>query len=1328
MIHAMVEISGEAIAAISADGVILAFSAPFATLYAAATGQIPTPMTAAHPTFLAPSRARTSQETHSQVAIDEATYHVAVKKDAYNNAVLKLTLATAETLYAAQPTKATLQDLLGNTELTLETTSAGVITKIQGESLPVFGMPAQMLIGQPLARFLDAETQQLTPPDDRQQKQRIITRLAPPATATWIEDTVSYAEYPLIRHSIRNINAIAELSRQSLIHTHRLEAALLSSGQGLWQWNMQTGEQWWDEQTKKIYGLRPEEIPTKERWMATIHPDDRQKVLEQMGRVSTSEHDAVSTLKIRILWPGAEMRWVFAVGTVLRRDPLGNPVEYVGTVRDITEEQQQLDRIYLNKRRLRLGLQAASLGYWEWNITTGVSKFDTGVMDPHFRDSDNQELDVAALWAMVHPDDIPNLQVPVEACLNGKAQSFHAQYRVRRPDGSVRWLSNHGEVTETDSNGKPVFMVGVMHDITERKEQEINYQSLIDRLQLTTRSLQLGIWDWDLQQDVLSWDPTMHLLFGTSPEAFSGSYQDFYDCIHPEDLPEMEAILRNCIQNKESFNHTFKIIRPSDKAVRWIRARSTILNNADGVATRMLGINFDVTPSITQEREFEEFQRRYKEIYNNTSDAIFLVEVLPNDEFRFVGANRTHLEATGIPPYHMHGSKPHDFLPQDIANHVVHHYQLCARSGTAISYEEDLALNGEKRTWLTNLIPIRNDKGTIYLMAGISRNITYLREAETEVRRSQQKFSSVFSAAADALVIVESDSGIVNDCNEQTIALFGKKSRSEILGRPVHELHPQLTLPANIPYSASTLQECLFARNDDSSFWGNVAYSGFMILGTPFVLIRIADITNQKKLEQELIKAKEEAESGNRVKSSFISGISHELRTPLNSIIGFSQLIQKETTGDAHKFAALVYKSGSHLLGMINDILDISRIEANQMTIVYEEFSLRRTLEDTWDMLRLKALDKGLIFQYSIEEEVPDIVVGDAQRLRQILLNLLSNAIKFTDTGSVKCSVTLVSQNHESAEILCSVEDTGEGIPADKLPVILEPFRQFSTKRTEGTGLGLSITNRLLKAMGSSLAIHSVVNQGSSFSFILNMEYRSGTKNEPTAKQLDEQFPSAVQKWPPVMAPVAIFSADESTKTILKSWLEPLNIPCLAFSRAEEYKGGFYTASIIDLDTPSMAELAQSMSQRHNSRTIGLLNNSATSALQYERQSVHRVIEKPIRARNLFATLADLCGFEFTFSTSTAQPADTTPEVQAVSREFAQLPQTLLEKVREALDFQDPTPLQIVAENTSLSAPQRAAVAHLLNLFRDFELEQILAIETALDDATKSQNNRDSTS
>lgn len=268
----------------------------------------------------------------------------------------------------------------------------------------------------------------------------------------------------------------------------------------------------------------------------------------------------------------------------------------------------------------------------------------------------------------------------------------------------------------------------------------------------------------------------------------------------------------------------------------------------------------------------------------------------------------------------------------------------------------------------------------------------------------------------------------------------------------------------------------------------------------------INDITNKIKIEKQLEIENKKVIEASKLKSIFLSNMSHEIRTPLNSIIGISDILYEELTDIEHKKYANTLKNASNnLLSIINDILDLSKIEAGHMKLVNENFNIREFISEIIDIFNIRILDKPVSLDYFIDENIPIYLIGDKNKLKQVLVNLIGNSIKFTEKGSVKLIVK-GQPLEDKFKLEFSVSDTGIGIPKEKLQIIFDDFIQVDssyTKQFQGTGLGLSITKKIIGLMNGNISAYSEINKGSTFNFEIEFDIGKDVAFIPQNKDID---------------------------------------------------------------------------------------------------------------------------------------------------------------------------------------------------------------------------------
>ena len=358
-------------------------------------------------------------------------------------------------------------------------------------------------------------------------------------------------------------------------------------------------------------------------------------------------------------------------------------------------------------------------------------------------------------------------------------------------------------------------------------------------------------------------------------------------------------------------------------------------------------------------------------------------------------------------------------------------------------------------------------------------------------------------------------------CNPACLQVLGYQSRDEVLGRNMHDLvhhtkgdgsaFPVGQCPFYTAFEQSRSHhgfDELLWRADGTSFPAQIWSHPVLRRGKSFgAVIGFVDITERKRTEEALRKAKEDAEAANRAKSEFLANMSHEIRTPMNGILGMTALaLDTELTAEQQEYLTTVKVAGESLLRLLNDLLDLSKIEAQKMELEIEDFSIEDCIEEALQPLAPAARQKGVELVWDTDDRVPETVRGDATRLRQVIINLAGNALKFTERGEVAVHVKREAEDAIGTLLRFTVSDTGMGIPLEKQSKIFEVFGQADTSTTRkfgGTGLGLSISERLVKLMGGRIWLESAEGQGSRFYFTVKVFPASAGVAEETGDRLE---------------------------------------------------------------------------------------------------------------------------------------------------------------------------------------------------------------------------------
>lgn len=578
--------------------------------------------------------------------------------------------------------------------------------------------------------------------------------------------------------------------------------------------------------------------------------------------------------------------------------------------------------------------------------------------------------------------------------------------------------------------------------------------------------------------EILSWNPAAESIFGYSREEAMGA--NLTALIVPSDRIDEESQVREAavISGVTVYE---SVRRRKDGSLVHVNISSKAVGDKEGHLRFVLHTAKDVT-HLKVLRDSRLVEARFRDLLESTPDAIVMVNVTG----RIVLVNTQAQKVFGYSRAALIGMPVENLLPERYrVSHHGHRANFFAQPRTR-TMGVGLDLYGLRSDGIEfpveiSLSPLNTEEGTMVMSA--VRDITDRKKAE-------QKFRGLLESAPDAMVIVGQD-GRIALVNTQTEKLFGYQ-REELLGQLVEVLLPEryrakhpghrngfFTQPRARSMGADLQLHGL--RQDGTEFPVEVSLSPLETEEGMFVSSAIRDVTDRKRYEQALHDA-------NRLKSEFLANMSHELRTPLNGIIGFSEFLIDGKPGDLNAkqkdYLADILGCGRHLLQLINDILDLSKVEAGKMDLHAETFPLRAAIAEVLAVVSPMAKKKGITVHHQIDGSV-DLVSLDRQRLIQVLYNLLSNAVKFTDDGG---DVRISADAHGPCSLRVRVRDTGIGISAQDITRLFVEFRQLdasATRRHGGTGLGLALTKKIVEAQFGTVTVESELALGSTFTVIL---------------------------------------------------------------------------------------------------------------------------------------------------------------------------------------------------------------------------------------------------
>ncbi len=728
------------------------------------------------------------------------------------------------------------------------------------------------------------------------------------------------------------------------------------------------------------------------------------------------------------------------------------------------------------------------------------------------------ELIGSPMHATIHHSWPDGSSFPREEC------SMYATFMdgtIRYRDNEVLWRKDGTSFSVAytsnpirNDNGELEGAVITFRDITEHQQKEQTLNQLSERLLLATYAAKMGIWDWDITRNALTWDDQMLALHGLTRDQFEGQqggYTAWMKTIHPEDRQQAQEDSRQALQEGKEYHPQFRVVW-SDQSIHTIQAHAIVQRDSEGKPVRMTGVNWD----ITKETEAAASRELLEKAINRGTEGMALLNV----QGQFTYLNPAHAN--------MYGFKTNDLLgktwktlyePNEIAKIQEEAFPTLNETGHWTGEAVGRKRTGDSFPLAISLSTLLNQHGDVIGLVCACRDIT-------EQKQADQQFQLVVESAPSGMLMTDCEGTIVL-VNQLIETLFGY-SREELIGQTVEMLIPKHFRQHHKTYRAEFFMQpearnmrsgasLLGLRKNETEFPIEVGLNPLVTDQGTFVLATIMDISERRKAEEqmalgakdlernnhELEIARDEALAAVKAKSEFLATMSHEIRTPMNGVIGMTGLLlDTSLTDEQHDLAETVKHSGELLLELINDILDFSKNEAGKLDLEIIEFDLRNAVEEVLELLAERASNKGLELVGLIYATTPVTLKGDPGRIRQVLMNLIGNAIKFTETGEIVVQISVEKEQDEEVIIRFAVTDTGIGLSEEAQGRLFQAFTQAdnsTTRRFGGTGLGLAICKQIVTCMGGDIGIISTKGEGSEFWFTVPLQWEKNQAPPPQA-------------------------------------------------------------------------------------------------------------------------------------------------------------------------------------------------------------------------------------
>jgi PAS domain S-box-containing protein len=1037
-----------------------------------------------------------------------------------------------------------------------------------------------------------------------------------------------------------------------------------------WELDLQTGEfAYVSPHAETILGYPLSDWSRIDFWSSHIHPEDRERAVTfgQQEMEAGRDHE----FEYRMLDHFGNAVWFRDIVRVTR-NRRGQLEGVSGFMVDISELKVQQQALEQSQRHLERAQQIARLGSWERNLLD-----ESLIWSPEtqriFGWGEKGGRRFQHYLDAIHPDDYRMVADSHQQAAEQGA-TVDMEYRIVRHDGEVRWLHELGRPLYNDDKVL-VRLSGTVQDVTERKRAEAD----LYRWKQVFENAEWGVAISDGLGDRLDVvNPAFARMHGWPREHLKGI--PIEQMFVPAESRRLKEHYRAI---DELGHHVFEAVHVRKDGGEFpVLVDAVLVKDPSGRPLyRIFGVQ-DVTLIKQTQKALQSQQANLLALLENSDSLIWSVD----RDIQLIAANSRFIEAFGDidkggESSPNNPSPNHPLLAEEewreryrralLGEHfsiakwsdwgggrryVEYRFRPIRAAGegdiegvTVAGYDltdhkrvqEDLLRQQSRLRGLNDIASMSHLDTPTQLKSVLELGARYLDMGVGFVGRFQgdqirivQQVDSAEGSALEEDLLLEADASCcqmiqaakdvvaIDDISQHGVAIHRAFDWASFIGCPLwvrKDIYGTVVFASRTPHSPG------FGETD-------MEFIRLLARWVGSVLER--DIT-----DEELRAAKEAAEAANSAKSTFLASMSHELRTPLNGILGYAQLLQQDAAmADPQRAKArTIESSGQHLLTLLNDILDLSKIEAGRMELLESSCRIREFLEDMAGIFRLRAHEKRILFELQVDERLPDRILLDEKRLRQILFNLIGNAIKFTEKGRVTFSV-----EWREGYLKCGIEDTGRGMSATDLTHIFEPFRQVGDQSfQEGTGLGLPITQRLVEMMNGRLQVSSELEKGSLFSFEIPVrEYSQGG--------------DGAQRDAPTMAhrrvtgfagePFEVLVVDDNATNLafLRDTLAPLGFKVLEADDGEAAlqicQGCSPRLVLMDHVMPGMDgnECTRELRKLPHMQGAVILGVSA-SVFEEEREAFLEAgcdafIEKPVNLEELYGEMARRCGVEWVYA------------------------------------------------------------------------------------------------
>jgi PAS domain S-box-containing protein len=793
-------------------------------------------------------------------------------------------------------------------------------------------------------------------------------------------------------------------------------------------------------------------------------------------------------------------------------------------LQDITENKLAEKALKESEEKYRLLYENAGLGIGYWDVDGTIISFNK--IAAKNMNGKPEDFTGKSLYVLFPKSLAEFYHERIKKAMVSEVPAFYED-EVSLPTGNKYFLSTYSRIA--NSNNEIYGIQILSHDITDRKRAEESLQKSEENLSITLNSIGDGVISIDINGLIANMNPVAEKLCGWKLSDAKGKpLTEVFQIINAETRQSVADPVEKVLENGEIAglaNHTVLVSKDGNEYQ--ISDSAAPIKNKFGTITGVVLVFSDATEDYALRKSVEENERRYRSLFHSTNDGVCLHEVIyKNNEpadYKIIDINRRFEEIAGISRVkaisalasELYGTNPPPYL--DV-------YAKVAETGTPAAFETYFAPM-KKHFYISAYSPERGKFATVF------QDITKRKLAEEALHESEERFKALHNASFGGIAV--HDKGKILECNQGLSEMMGY-SRDELFSMDGFLLiapESRELVMNNVAAGVEKPYEALGMRKNGQIFPMILEARSIPYKGKTVRTVEFRDITDRKKSElalqekqeeieaqneelqqlneelsqtnKELIEARNKAEESDRLKSAFLANMSHEIRTPMNGILGFADLLKEPnlTGAEQQKYIAIIEKSGNRMLNIINDIIDISKIEAGVMKPDIKESNINEQIEYIYTFFKPEVEAKGLKFSFKTPLPAKEAILHtDREKVYAILTNLVKNAIKYTHQGEIEFGYGPVETLHATS-LQFFITDTGIGIPPDRQEAIFERFIQadISDKMArQGAGLGLAITKSFVEMLGGKIWVESQEGVGSTFYFTL--PYTFGNEDKTIAK------------------------------------------------------------------------------------------------------------------------------------------------------------------------------------------------------------------------------------